>query len=73
MTSVTKIAIGTLMARHWPASGRHDGCMRVGGFLARCGWRPDDIEHFMLAVQTVAGVTDPTHVKAGCKAAVDAA
>jgi hypothetical protein len=68
-----KIAVATLMARNWPAKTRHDSSLCVGGFLARAGWDVDTIGHFMVAVQTVAGVTDHTHVENGCKAAVDAA
>jgi hypothetical protein len=41
--------------------------------LARCKWDADYISNFMVAVQQVAGVDDPTHVEAGRKAAVDAA
>jgi hypothetical protein len=71
--AVIKIAVATLMARGWPAKTRHDASLCVGGFLARAGWDVDTIDHFMVAMQTVAGVTDPEHIENGCKAAVDAA
>jgi predicted P-loop ATPase len=71
VAAVTKIAVGVLLVRHWPASSRHDAALRVGSFLARCKWDADDISNFMVAVQQVAGVDDPTHVEAGRKAAVD--
>jgi Bifunctional DNA primase/polymerase, N-terminal len=71
--AAVKMAVGTIIARHWPAHGRHDGALRVGGFLARAGWEPDAIGNFMTAVQEVAGVSDPTHVEAGRRAAVYAA
>jgi hypothetical protein len=73
MAAVSKIAIATLMARHWPAKTRHDAALRVGGFLARAGWDVDTIGHFMEAMQEVAGVTDHAHVENGRTAAVDAA
>jgi Bifunctional DNA primase/polymerase, N-terminal len=52
--AVIKIAIATMMARHWPAKTRHDAALTVGGFLARAGWDADTIDHFMGAMQTVA-------------------
>src|SRR5262249_18062089 len=71
--SVTKIAVGALLARHWPQGNRHDAAMRCGGFLGRAGWATDVIQDFMFAVQSTAGVTDPTHIRGGCDAAVDSA
>jgi predicted P-loop ATPase len=71
--AITKIATATMLARHWPERNRHDACLRVGGFLARVGWDTDAIGDFMVAVQEVAGVDDPTHVDGGRKAATDQA
>jgi hypothetical protein len=71
--AIAKIAAGALLARHWPEGSRHDASLRVGGFLARCGWEPDAIGDFLVAVQEVAGVQDNTHIEGGRKAAVDAA
>jgi hypothetical protein len=71
--AITKIAVGALLARYWPANMRHDACLRCGGFLARAGWEPDVIEDFMRAVQCVAGVANLSHINDGCKAAYDAA
>jgi len=71
--AITKIAVGALLARKWPEGNRHDACLRCGGFLARAGWEPDVIEDFMAVVQRGAGVTDASHVRGGCKAAVDGA
>jgi Bifunctional DNA primase/polymerase, N-terminal len=71
--AIVKIAAGAMLARHWPAQNRHDACMRVGGFLARCGWNVDAVAHFIVAVQRVAGVSDNSHVENGRAAAVDAA
>jgi hypothetical protein len=72
-TAIVKIAVASLLARHWPKDNRHDACMRVGGFLARCGWTADAIAHFIVAVQRVAGVDNYSHVENGRAAAVDAA
>jgi Bifunctional DNA primase/polymerase, N-terminal len=71
-SAIAKIAVGTILIRHWPEKSRHDASLCVGGFLARAGWPVDDISHFMVAVQQEAGVEDPSHVD-GRKAAVDAA
>jgi hypothetical protein len=72
-TAIVKIAVASLLARHWPKDNRHDACMRVGGFLARCEWTADAVAHFIVAVQRVAGVGDHSHVENGRAAAVDAA
>ena len=72
-TAIVKIAVGVLLVRHWPAKSRHDACLCVGGFLARCEWTPDAIGEFVVAVQEVAGVEDPSHIENGRQAAVDAA
>ena len=71
--AIVKIAVGTIIARGWPAENRHDAAMCVGGLLARANWSTDDIGAFIVAVQDVAGVTDPSHVENGRAAAVDAA
>ena len=50
-TRCVTIAVGTVLMRHWPdESGRHDAALGVGGFLARAGWTPSDIDHFMDAI-----------------------
>ena len=72
-TGIVKIAVGVLLVRHWPAKSRHDACLCVGGFLARCEWTPEVIGEFIVAVQEVAGVEDPSHIENGRQAAVDAA
>jgi hypothetical protein len=73
MTAVTKIAVATMLVRNWPENSRHEAAMRVGAFLARVGWQEGDIAEFVVAVQRVAGVTDPSHVENGRAAAVDSA
>jgi hypothetical protein len=71
-TAIVTIAVGVLLVRHWPAKSRHDACLCLGGFLARGGWTPV-IGDFLVTVQEVAGVEDPSHVENGRQAAVDAA
>ena len=71
--AISKIAAATIFVRHWPERNRHDAAMCVGGFLARTGWSAEDIGHFIVAVQEVAGVEDNAHVENGKAAAIDAA
>lgn len=71
--AIAKIAAGAFLARHWPEGSRHDAALRCGGFLARCGWQPDDIGDFMVLVQDAAKVADHDHIENGRKAAVDGA
>jgi hypothetical protein len=70
--AIIKIAAATIVARHWPASNRHEASLIVGGLLARIGWDENNIGNFMVAVQEVAGVTDPAHVEGGRQAAMSA-
>ena len=72
-TAIVRIAVGVLLVRHWPAQSRHDACLCVGGFLARCEWTPNAIAEFIVAVQQVAGVADASHIENGRQAAFDAA
>lgn len=50
-----KLAIATLLGRHWPATGRHYLTGPVGGLLARLGLYALDIEHIIRAVCAIAG------------------
>jgi hypothetical protein len=46
-----KLAAASLFVRHWPQKGAlHDTALGVGGFLARAGWKPNDIEHFVYSI-----------------------
>jgi hypothetical protein len=57
--AITKIAVATILIRHWPAlGGRHDAAITVGGFLARAGWGADDIEHFVTMLCRVHGESE---------------
>ncbi len=54
--SVVRIAIASILTRHWPAQGgRHDAAMRTGGFLARAGWETQLIGDTVEAIAEVAG------------------
>ncbi|WP_244568039.1 bifunctional DNA primase/polymerase [Bradyrhizobium erythrophlei] len=48
--AVTKIAVGTILRRNWPGRSGHAAALALGGFLARAGWSPDDIEKFVHAI-----------------------
>jgi bifunctional DNA primase/polymerase-like protein len=70
-SAVKKIAVASLLVRHWPGKGgRHDAALRAGGFLARAGWDPDAIEYF---VESVAYAADDDEVEDRRKTAADAA
>ena len=54
--AVTKIAVGTILIRHWPPlGGRHEAALTLGGFLARAGWTADDVDHFVTTITKVHG------------------
>jgi hypothetical protein len=37
--------------RHWPSKGAlHDCALGVGGFLARAGWQPNEVEHLVHSI-----------------------
>jgi hypothetical protein len=70
--AVAALAAAVLILRGWPPAGaksRHDAARVVGGFLARCGWSPDEAAHLIGAVAKVAGQDD---VKDRQRAAQDA-
>ena len=57
--AITKIAVGTILIRHWPAKGsRHDTALALGGFLSRAGWNADDVDHFVTNICRVHGEAD---------------
>ena len=56
--SVSKLAVAAVLLRHWPASGRHDTSLGVGGFLARGGLSPDEVYHLVRAVSVERGYVD---------------
>ncbi len=48
--AITKIAVGTILRRNWPGRSGHNAALALGGFLARAGWSPDEIEKFVHAI-----------------------
>jgi len=66
-----------LLARHWPSKpgknesgGRHDEALTVGGFLARCGFKPAFVKTY---VEFVARAAKDEEVRDRMRAAQDAA
>jgi hypothetical protein len=56
-----------LLARHWPQRGskaRHSTALRLGGFLARCGWNETQIELALEALTRAAKDEEPWDRKA---------
>ena len=53
--AVTKLAVASLLLRHWPESGRNDIALGVGGFLARAGWSEEAIFQIVHVVCTHRG------------------
>jgi RecA-family ATPase len=56
------VAALSLLAAHWPERGtkaRHSQALRLGGFLARCGWNEQQIE---LAFQAITAATNDPEV-----------
>jgi Bifunctional DNA primase/polymerase, N-terminal len=50
-TAVNRLAIASLLMRHWPSKGAlHDCALGVGGFLARAGWQANEIEHLVHSI-----------------------
>lgn len=68
--AIVRIAIGSLMMRHWPGKGWHEASLRVGGFLARAGWDVDVIGDFVETILEQIGKDDGSLCR---RAAVDAA
>jgi hypothetical protein len=53
--AVRLIAVGALVARHWPQGSRHHLCGALGGFLARAGVEPVHIGRLVGAITIAAG------------------
>jgi putative DNA primase/helicase len=51
------VASLALLARHWPKEkgSRHHIALRLGGFLARCGWEKEQVGNALEAVAKAAG------------------
>jgi hypothetical protein len=53
--AVRKIAVATLLIRHWPSKGRHEAALRLGGVFARAGWDVAEAAELVEAVAVSAG------------------
>jgi hypothetical protein len=53
--AVIKLAVASLLLRHWPQSGRNEVALGVGGFLARADWSEEAIYKVVWAVCTHRG------------------
>ena len=63
---VARLAAATLLVRHWPQEGsRQHAAMALAGGLARAGWEPQDIRHFILEMAKAAGDEQATQ-RANC-------
>lgn len=58
--AVNRIAAAALLARYWPARGRHDAMLSLAGVLAKAGWLEVEAAAFCRAVYR----TVPTHDRA---------
>ena len=57
--SVRKLAVATLLLRHYPNAGhRHEPALAIGGFLARAGFSEEEIGHTIEIVARQAGDKD---------------
>jgi hypothetical protein len=65
--AVKKLAAACLLARYFPAKGRHDLCLALGGGLLRDGWSVDAAEQFVLLVAWAGGSDNPRARSAGVK------
>lgn len=57
--AVKKVAAAALLARCFPAEGRHEFCLALAGGLMRRGWDVDATYEFIHAVAEAGGSEDP--------------
>jgi hypothetical protein len=70
---VRKLAVASLLQRHYPGSGsRHDGALVIGGVLVRAGWSADDIGRVVEEAARAAGDDEVDDRVATAKGAVGA-
>jgi len=55
MGAFDRYAAATILARAFPAKGRHDATLSLIGLLTRAGWATDEIVRFVRAVRDAAG------------------
>ena len=57
--NVLKLAVATLLVRHYPNDGHHhEPALAIGGFLTRAGWSEEEIGHTIEIVARQAGDKD---------------
>jgi P4 family phage/plasmid primase-like protien len=70
---VRKLAVASLLQRHYPGAGsRHKGALAIGGVLVRAGWNADDIGHVVEQVARAAGDGEVDDRVSAAKGAVGA-
>lgn len=65
--AVKKLAAACLLARYFPATGRHDFCLALGGGLLRDGWAVEEAEAFVGLVAWAGGSDNPRGRAAGVR------
>jgi predicted P-loop ATPase len=60
--AVSRVAAAALLARYWPAHGRHDGMLALAGILARGKWLIDDSLNFCSVMYRAVPTHDPSAV-----------
>jgi len=60
--AAAKIAAAALLAKYWPAHGRHDAMLALAGVLARAGWSITDAKKFCHALYGAVATHDPNAV-----------
>jgi hypothetical protein len=58
--AASKVAAGALLARHWPAHGRHSSMLALAGILARANWPIEETKKFCRVMYSAV----PTHDRA---------
>jgi hypothetical protein len=58
--AVGKVAAAALLAKHWPAHGRHNAEMALAGVLVRQNWPEEEATQFLLATYTAVKSHDPS-------------
>jgi predicted P-loop ATPase len=62
LSDVSTVAAGALLARYWPASGRHDTMLALAGTLARGDWSLDKALRFCRAIYASVPTHDPNAI-----------
>jgi len=61
--AVAKTAAAAVLARHYPAKGRHKCELALAGVLARAKWRLEDAKDFVVALYCAVSTHDPNAVQ----------